>query len=60
MYCKFKTPCGLCSLKSIEGLAQVKCTTQETKHDEPTPEQILGLDEKWNPLPEPYTKEEQS
>ena len=43
MYCKFMTPCGLCSLKSMEGLAQVKCNQQhEPKDEPPTPEEIQG------------------
>ena len=47
MYCKFMTPCGLCSLKSMEGLAQVKCHKQhEPKAEPPTPEEILGISKK--------------
>lgn len=24
-YCEFRTPCGLCSLKSIKGLGAIRC-----------------------------------
>lgn len=47
MHCKFLTPCGMCSLKSLEGLAQIKCEKiNEPKQEPPTPEEILGISKK--------------
>ena len=42
-YCKFQTPCGLCSLKSMPGLAAIKCEkcteVDPTIYHEEKPEQ---------------------